>query len=132
MLFLALLMVFCYDSAMQSFDTKPSAFEAATQNDRFITVGRTEDIPAGRCARIGLSDGAELAIFNISGEFYAISNFCPHKGAPLSEGKLCGYTIECEWHGWEFDVRTGECLTVPDQVRRYAVRVEDGLVKVSI
>src|SRR5215217_1986961 len=98
---------------MQSFDTK--------------TV-----LPAGACTSFELPDGDELSVYNVDGEFYATENFCPHKGAPLSEGMLCGHIIECGWHGWQFDVRSGECLTVPERIKTYTVRVEDGLVKVEI
>jgi nitrite reductase/ring-hydroxylating ferredoxin subunit len=40
--------------------------------------------------------------------------------------------VRCPWHGWEFDVRTGECITVPETIDTYKVVVEDGLVKVVI
>ena len=89
---------------MQSFDTKT-------------------DLPAGACTSLELPDGNELAIYNVDGEFYATENFCPHKGARLSEGILCGHIIECGLHGWQFDVRTGECLTVPEPIKTYPLIV---------
>ncbi|HKZ01075.1 MAG TPA: Rieske 2Fe-2S domain-containing protein [Pyrinomonadaceae bacterium] len=117
---------------MQSFDTKLADASAPAQKGRTITVGRVEDFPAGHSARIALSNGAELALFNVGGEFYATTNFCPHKGAPLTEGILCGHTVECDWHGWQFDVRSGECLTVPEELKRYEVLVEEGWVRVLV
>jgi len=60
-------------------------------------------------------------VYNVGGEFYAIDNFCPHRGARLTEGVLCGYIVECGLHGWQFDVRTGECLTVPEKIKTYRV-----------
>jgi nitrite reductase/ring-hydroxylating ferredoxin subunit len=101
-------------------------------NGNFISVGRVEDIPNGRCASFQLLEGNELAIYNVDGEFYATSNFCPHRGAPLSEGILCGSVIECGLHGWQFDVRTGEGLTVPEPVESYRVVIEDGWIKVLV
>jgi nitrite reductase/ring-hydroxylating ferredoxin subunit len=86
----------------------------------------------GTCVRFELPGGDELAVFNVNGEFYAIENSCPHKGAPLSEGAVCGHVVECGLHGWQFDVRTGECLTVRERIRSYALRVEDGLVLVEV
>jgi len=91
-------------------------------------VGRIDDLPAGACIRFELPEGNELAIYNVNGEFYATENFCPHRGALLSEGALCGHVIECWWHGWQFDVRTGECLTVPERIKTYNVKVEDGRI----
>ncbi|HAF23146.1 MAG TPA: hypothetical protein DCK93_09605 [Blastocatellia bacterium] len=57
-----------------------------------------------------------------------------HKGAPLAEGVgvLCGQVIECDWHGWQFDVRTGECLTVKERLETYEVVIEDRLVKIFV
>jgi nitrite reductase/ring-hydroxylating ferredoxin subunit len=40
--------------------------------------------------------------------------------------------IECWLHGWQFDVRSGECLTVPDRIRTYRVIVEDQMIKVNL
>ena len=112
---------------MQSFDTEES--RCAPQNGQTVILGRAESFPPGHVASVEVSDGAELAVYNVDGEFYATSNFCPHKGAPLSEGKLCGHVIECALHGWQFDVRSGECLTVAESVEKYRVIVEDGWIK---
>jgi nitrite reductase/ring-hydroxylating ferredoxin subunit len=106
---------------MQSFDTKQT----------FI-VGRTDDLPPSACISFELPDGSELVIYNVDGEFYAIENFCPHKGAPLSEGIRCGHIVECGWHGWQFDLRSGECLTVKERIKTYQVRVEENVVMVDI
>jgi len=104
---------------MQSFDTKQT----------FI-VGRVDDLRPGDCVSFALPDGSELAVCNVDGEFYATENSCPHRGAPLTEGVLCGHIVECGLHGWQFDVRSGECLTVPDQIRTYSIEVEDDLIKI--
>ena len=103
---------------MQSFDT--------------YVVGTVSDLRPGACITYELPDGNQLAVYNVDGEFYAIDNFCPHRGAPLSEGALCGHIVECGWHGWQFDVRSGECLTVRDRIRIYQVIVEDQLIKVDL
>jgi len=95
-----------------------------------LTVGAVHDLQPGACISVELPGGDELAVYNVDGEYYATENFCPHKGAPLSEGVLCGHVIECGLHGWQFDVRNGECLTVPDKIRTYEVLVEDGLIKI--
>lgn len=100
--------------------------------ERTITIGRAEEIPSGSCKRFELPEGHEIVVYNVDGEFHATSNFCPHKGAPLSEGVLCGNVIECGLHGWQFDVRTGECLTVVEKIETYSVRVEGGLVWIDL
>ena len=117
---------------MQSFDTNNAQAPDLETEPRKITVCRVNELLSGSCRTIDLSDGRELALYNVHGEFYATDNFCPHKGAPLAAGNLCDYVIECDWHGWEFDVRTGECLTVPEKLETYEVLVEDSLIKVLL
>ncbi len=118
---------------MQTFDSKYQNFKRPARIGELLTVGRVEDLPPGRGATVELASGAELALYNVGGRFYAIENFCPHRGAPLADGNLCGATVECDWHGWRFDLQTGACLTRPDaQVESYEVRIEDGLIKILV
>ena len=117
---------------MQSFNSKFGNFKKPQRQGQTITVGRVEDVPTGRGATVELLDGTELALYNVGGEFHAIENFCPHKGAPLADGQLCGPIIECDWHGWRFDVRTGHCLSNATSVESYPVIVEDGMIKILV
>ena len=60
----------------------------------------------------------------MGGEVFAIKAVCPHRGGPLANGRLDGHVVACPWHGWTFDVRTGQ----PDHggghcVTAYAVTV---------
>ena len=59
------------------------------------------------------AEGKSVAVFNIEGKFHAIDNMCPHRGGPLGEGSLDGNVVTCPWHGWLFDVTTGQCLVNP-------------------
>lgn len=98
-----------------------------------ITVGATEAVPPGRGATVKLKDGSEVALFNINGKFHAIENFCPHKGYPLADSRIYGNIVECDLHGWRFDVRNGECFTKKScSIESYEVIVEDGMIKVLI
>ena len=117
---------------MQSFNPRFSNLRKPKREGQAVTVGRVEDVPEGRSATVELANGTELALFNVGGEFYAIENFCPHKGAPLADGRLYGHTVECDWHGWRFDVQTGECLNTSSPVETYEVIIEDGWIKIKI
>lgn len=117
---------------MQSFDTNNSGSKDETRAEQTISLGRVEDLPEGSRKTVELPDGDQIVVFNVNGEFCATSNFCPHKGAPLAEGILCGSIVECEWHGWQFDVRTGDCLTVAEKIATYRVVVVDGVVTVVV
>lgn len=117
---------------MQSFDTDADDTEPAASPGQTFVVGKINDLRPGTCVNFALPDGNELAIYNVGGEFYATENSCPHRGAPLSDGILSGHIVECGLHGWQFDVRSGECLTVREKIRTHRVRVEDGLIKVDL
>lgn len=117
---------------MQSFDTNNPDYNEPIERSRAVNAGQVEDLPQGSCKTVDLSEGRELVLYNVNGEFYATENFCPHQGAPLAEGILCEHVIECDWHGWQFDVRTGECLTVAEKIETYEVVIEAGFIKVVI
>jgi nitrite reductase (NADH) small subunit/3-phenylpropionate/trans-cinnamate dioxygenase ferredoxin subunit len=117
---------------VQPFTPKFGNLKRPRREGQVVTVGRVEQVPEGRGATVELLNGTELALYNVGGEFYAIENFCPHKGAPLADGRLCGHAIECDWHGWRFDLRTGDCLTNRSAVETYEVIIEDGWIKIKV
>ena len=95
-------------------------------------VAKKSEIPVGtgKVVEVG---GKPLAIFNCEGAFYAVDNTCVHRGGPLGEGSLAGKTVTCPWHGWEYDVTTGTCQTMPNaKVQRYDVKVDGDDLLVSV
>ena len=94
-------------------------------------VGPDRPVPEGRGATVQLKDGNELALFNVDGKYHAIENFCPHKGFPLADSRLYGEIVECDLHGWRFDVTSGQCFTKAScPLESYKVVVEDGWIYV--
>ena len=49
----------------------------------------------------------EIALYNLGGKFYAISQRCQHKGGPLSKGIVHDNIVTCPWHGWKYSVIDG-------------------------
>src|SRR5271170_196993 len=47
------------------------------------------------------------------GKPFAMRDACPHRGMPLSFGRLDGGSVECSYHGWHFDVHSGQCAEIP-------------------
>lgn len=106
-------------------------------------VATADEIPPGGRKLVTIG-GREIGIFNHDGEYFAILNRCPHQGGALCKGTLIGLVtsrepgrfdysrpgemLKCPWHGWEFDIRTGQSYCDPHSVkaRAYAVTVEDG------
>ena len=79
-------------------------------------------------------DDPPVAVFNVNGAFFAISDVCTHAEASLSEGRVDGETVECPLHGACFDLRTGEALTPPaiEPVRTFAVVLQGDQVFVEV
>ena len=106
-------------------------------------VAPTSDIPPG-ARKLFTIKGRPIAIFNLDGAFFGMLNRCPHQGGSLCDGIVTGLLespqpgeyvysregeiIRCPWHGWEFDIRTGQSWCDPDSVRArtYNVTVEPG------
>lgn len=106
-------------------------------------VATTMEIPEGE-RKIVRIEGRSIGVFNVSGQYFAVRNVCPHQSGPLCLGYMTGlleagepgefrYTrrgemLRCPWHGWEFDVRTGQSWVDPKRlrVRSYPTAVEPG------
>lgn len=89
-------------------------------------------VPSGTSAEV-VADGRIFAVFNVDGIYHVIDGICPHAGGPLGKGTLCGNIVTCPWHGWQFDVRTGQhCLNQRLRQTQYETRIEGGNVVAEI
>lgn len=106
-------------------------------------VATVDEIPVGgrKIVEIG---GRSIGVFNVDGAFFALRNSCPHQGGPLCQGNITGFLmadepgefsytrrgeiVRCPWHGWEFDIKTGQSWFDPakTRVRAYDVSVAAG------
>lgn len=96
-------------------------------------VCRTSDVGVSESKAFEVGN-KEIAIHNVEGEYFATDDMCPHEEASLAEGFLEDHLIECPLHGSQFDLRTGEVLSLPAvfPVRTYPARSEDGAVLVDL
>ena len=78
-------------------------------------------------------EGVKVCVARVGDEVFAISDICSHAEANLSEGEYKGYVIECWLHGAEFDLRTGEAITLPAvaPVKTYRVSRDENVVSIS-
>jgi nitrite reductase (NADH) small subunit len=99
----------------------------------FVTVARVEDVPPGTVKTVQAGE-EEIALAHCGGGFYATEGHCLHLQGPLGEGLLdddC--LLTCPWHGWQYDVRTGENdFDLAIKLRTYDVQVENGEVRVRV
>ena len=55
-------------------------------------VAATSEIPPGG-RKLVTADGRAIVVFNLGGEFFALSNRCPHRGGSLCQGNLTGLVL---------------------------------------
>jgi 3-phenylpropionate/trans-cinnamate dioxygenase ferredoxin subunit len=114
---------------------------------RHVVAAVGEIAPGGR--KLFSLNGREIGIFNHRGEYFALLNRCPHQGGELCKGTLVGMVtsnepgkfdysragelLKCPWHGWAYDIRTGQSWCDPDdtKVKSYDVTVEPGAALVK-
>jgi nitrite reductase/ring-hydroxylating ferredoxin subunit len=98
--------------------------------ERWLSV--PADVLAGDRAVVD-GDGRRILLLRVAGEIHAFDNACPHEGNPLVDGDVLGDQLECAYHGWRFDLRTGACLYGDDAARRFetAVRGDEILIRID-
>jgi 3-phenylpropionate/trans-cinnamate dioxygenase ferredoxin subunit len=94
-----------------------------------IEIGAVDTLPRDRGVRVTVGDD-RIAMFRVGDDVYAIGDRCSHAEASLAEGFVSDHEVECPRHGSEFDLETGEPLSLPatKPVPTYEVAVEDGVV----
>ena len=117
-------------------------------SSKYQSVMKLEDLPVGSREIIEI-DNKSIGLFNVNGQIIAVLNVCPHEFAPVCKGRLSGTTapslpgepykwgrdgeiLYCPWHGWEFDLLTGNCLTDHRKLRRFPTMIEDGLIYIQL
>lgn len=117
-------------------------------NERKVMACKASEVAPGRqkIVRVGKRP---IGIFQIGDAYFALLNVCPHRGGRLCEGPQCGTTmpsdgykfiygrdqclVRCAWHGWEFDIRTGESLVDPSvKAKTFKVSVEEDTLFVHL
>ncbi len=91
---------------------------------RWVKVATVSECPPGPAVELVAEDRI-VALYHVEGQWYALDGVCPHQGGPLGQGDLCGTIVTCPWHGWQFDVSTGQhCVSRAIQQPRFATKVE--------
>jgi nitrite reductase/ring-hydroxylating ferredoxin subunit/uncharacterized membrane protein len=114
---------------------------------RYANGGKWKEVELGRwdqpvCHESDLREGqmllahierSRVVVARCSDSWMAFSDRCTHKGGPLADGALVGCTVQCPWHGAQFDVLTGKVVNGPaeDGINTYQVAIHEGAVYVS-
>jgi len=99
----------------------------------YLEIAPASELPNGERLFVEI-EGKPIVIFNIAGQFYSIADVCSHDDGPVGEGDIEGYKITCPRHGAEFDVRTGQVMSMPAvvDIPAYPVKILDGMIQIGI
>ena len=110
----------------------------------FTATGVREDELKAKGRKVVRKAGKQILLIARGSKVHAIANRCPHEGGPLCQGKIIALVqsdgpgnyrlarhqefLRCPWHGWEFEIRTGQswCDPKSTRARQFQVKVESG------
>ena len=118
-----------------------------------VVIGKAAAFPdPGR--KVVEVDGTEVGVFCQNGQFTAFENVCPHMGGPVCQGKIIARVQEliaddktslglafskdatnvaCPWHGYEFDIATGQHQGNPRmRLRPVKIEIVDGDLVIAL
>jgi nitrite reductase/ring-hydroxylating ferredoxin subunit len=109
--------------------TSPSTSSTPT----LIRLCTATDVADGEALKVEHGDQA-FAVYNVAGDFFVTDDACTHGPGSLSDGILEDDVIECNFHGGQFNVRTGDVVGPPCMVpvKTYKVRVDDGDIFIEV
>jgi len=109
----------------------------AEQTQEYIAIAKVGDLAPGDMMEVDVQ-GEEIALFNVEGEYYAIGNVCTHAYTHLTDGAfyedMRGWVVECPLHGSQFDVTSGEAVTLPatGNAGKYDVKIENDEILIGL
>ena len=98
----------------------------------FHEVATSDSLAEGQGIEV-VWQGNIIAVFRHSGELYALDGICMHQGGPLARGKLCEGKVQCPWHGWTYDLKSGDnAVTCQSMLKTYPVRELAGKIEIDL
>jgi len=95
-------------------------------------VCKTHELDEGGAFEIVFGQDV-IAVYRHGGALHAIDGVCMHQGGPLAKGKVANGTITCPWHGWQYDLATGNnTSTCKPMLKSYKIREFDGIIEIDL
>ena len=90
-----------------------------------IELCSVDEVAEGEAKRVE-TNGLQLAVFNLNGQFYVTDDLCTHGPGLLHEGYIDGDIVECNFHNGSFNIKTGEVVDPPCMIpiKTYRTLVE--------
>ncbi|MGW8252020.1 MAG: Rieske (2Fe-2S) protein, partial [Anaerolineales bacterium] len=98
-----------------------------------VHVAHAAEIPPGE-RKLVEAAGISIGVFHhIDGGWYALSNSCLHRGGPVCTGPLVEGVLTCPWHGYQYELTTGELLLDRSaKLEMYQVMEREGEIYLSV
>jgi nitrite reductase (NADH) small subunit len=99
----------------------------------FVPVGLIRDFASGQGTMVTVH-GRHVALFRLGDEFFALDNFCLHRGGPICEGFVDHrHVVTCPWHGWSYELRTGTMVQDPRVgLSKHEIRIDGDQIFVRL
>jgi nitrite reductase (NADH) small subunit len=98
----------------------------------FVKLAAVSDLPVRNQAKEFQCGDKMICVANMNGQFFALDNTCAHVGGPLGQGIVHKGKIVCPWHGWAYDLKTGELAPGKPGVEPYELKVEGEEVLIKL
>jgi nitrite reductase/ring-hydroxylating ferredoxin subunit len=83
------------------------------------------EVPPGRMVEKQIL-ARRVAVINYGGRIIGFQSECAHMRASLAKGEIVDGVLTCPWHGWQYDIESGECLTVAGhRLKQFRVEVDE-------
>lgn len=100
---------------------------------KYVRVGKVGDFAAVEMRSYRVLARYVGVFRRPDGSFFAREAGCKHANADLTRGRREGNVLTCPWHGWKYDIETGECLWGTNaQLRPYGIRIEGEDILVTL
>jgi nitrite reductase/ring-hydroxylating ferredoxin subunit/uncharacterized membrane protein len=102
-------------------------------NAQFVEIAKTDELEIGQMKLVHI-DGVRVAVARTEIGWVAFDDRCSHRGASLADGVLICGTVQCPWHGSQFDVATGAVRAGPADasIAVYEIQEVGGSVRLMI
>lgn len=98
---------------------------------KWVRVCLLSDLPPGTQTSVDCGLGEPVALFNLDGDIFALSDVCPHQGGRLSEGAVKKGSVYCPWHAWRFSLAPSD-KPPNDLIRHYEIRIKDNAIYIGV
>ncbi len=96
------------------------------------TVCESNDLDEGQSVEF-VFRGDVIAVYRHGNALYAIDGICMHQGGPLARGQLANGIVTCPWHGWQYELASGNhAPTCKPMLQTYKIQESDGKIEIDL